>query len=71
MTANPELLPCPFCGKDDLALHSFSGVCGRRYWCIICRDCSSGGPAELGQMGAIEKWNIALRPTPPAERKPK
>ena len=66
MTERPILLPCPFCGSENLELAEFYG--GYR---VECLDCVTQGPAleiksvfniglfsETAQHLAMEKWNM-------------
>ena len=54
-----EVLPCPFCGeKENL------GIATLRLggYFVECQnvDCCATGPADLGQSGAVEKWNTLV-----------
>lgn len=52
-----ELKPCPFCGGGvEIAWRVISSV---MWYFGICqnRDCQCEGPIDLGESGAIEKWN--------------
>lgn len=46
----PELLPCPFCGSDDL-------VTKNEYYAIECLQCCGEGPLGRGDAEARERWN--------------
>jgi Lar family restriction alleviation protein len=57
-----ELRQCPFCGSHNVALWKnyparmqgstgYSVICGN----VICR---AEGPWDLGESGAIAKWNV-------------
>jgi Lar family restriction alleviation protein len=55
-----ELLPCPFCGKNNgLTLELTPSETTRHF--VMCTDCGAEGPYDLGESGAIESWNT--RPT--------
>jgi Lar family restriction alleviation protein len=54
-----ELLPCPFCGSDDI-----EQIEGDRYagqsgdWCAIrCGKCEAEGPHVWGFPKAVAAWN--------------
>ena len=52
-----ELKPCPFCGGEaEIAWRVISSV---MWYFGICQnvDCQCEGPIDLGESGAIEKWN--------------
>jgi Lar family restriction alleviation protein len=51
-----ELLPCPFCGKNNgLTLELTPSETTRHF--VMCTDCGAEGPYDLGESGAIESWN--------------
>lgn len=63
MTAKPstnstKLLPCPFCGCENIEIHSS----GKPFYFAVCtnRDCEAEGPIDLGESGAAEKWNTRI-----------
>jgi hypothetical protein len=52
MTEQPK--PCPFCGEPEVDLYLRAG-----WWFVGCTnsDCRAEGPCDLGESGAIAKWN--------------
>jgi hypothetical protein len=62
--AGVQALPCPFCGGTDLEFWT-RVMRYKIYYYVSCRNryCDCGGPADLGQSGAIKKWNDAERET--------
>jgi Lar family restriction alleviation protein len=60
----PTLLPCPFCGGDDL-LPSVHDNGHQQVICIACEGCEAEGPATIFRQGntlndkarAAAKWN--------------
>lgn len=53
------VLPCPFCGSENIVISNW-GLC--RVWCQVCLGKSDD---QLSQADAIRKWNT--RPAPPIE----
>ena len=51
------VLPCPFCGSENIVISNW-GLC--RVWCQVCLGKSDD---QLSQADAIRKWNT--RPAPP------
>lgn len=47
-----ELRSCLYCGSKDIDIDGN----GQWHW-VVCSDCSACGPADLGESGAIERWN--------------
>lgn len=47
------LLPCPFCGSDDIAFTSN----GHESEFVECMECGSSGPAASGFQATSEAWN--------------
>lgn len=71
MTTTPEMLPCPFCGGNDLDVlpvwnedPAFSNVDTIYAYEVFCQSCHASGPrcVAIGwletQESAIEQWNI-------------
>jgi Lar family restriction alleviation protein len=55
-----ELLPCPFCGSDDV-----ESYLGRGSAFIRCDDgCGAEGPHCDSEPCAIERWNTRARSEP-------
>ena len=55
-----DLLPCPFCGSNEIARQSAMG----EYW-ILCETCHATSVMSHYEQGADEAWN--RRPAPPAK----
>lgn len=53
---NTELKPCPFCGEPE-AYVVFPDE--NELYFVRCGniDCQAEGPVDLGESGAIERWN--------------
>lgn len=51
------VMPCPFCGSENIVISNW-GLC--RVWCQVCLGKSDD---QLSQADAIRKWNT--RPAPP------
>jgi Lar family restriction alleviation protein len=47
----PALLPCPFCGSDDL------GVGAGMSWAVKCHDCFGRTQSHASRNDAIKAWN--------------
>ena len=54
-----ELKPCPFCGYDSLSMEN---NVWHPFIAVVCMnpDCLVSGPLDLGQSGAIERWNTRV-----------
>lgn len=57
-----KLLPCPFCGGANIALHSYTPYdhFDRVFPSVICHDCyasTSGQKWDIDGKSAIESWN--------------
>jgi Lar family restriction alleviation protein len=64
-TTQEELLPCPFCGSDQLKVES---TCPEDHF-VYCLNCECEGPLHMTPEPAIESWNRRKpRRTPPAEQ---
>jgi Lar family restriction alleviation protein len=50
----PELLPCPFCGSNNLSLDNLTDVDD---WCVECEDCQIQQIANYTRDEAIRRWN--------------
>ena len=60
----PDLKPCPFCGKDVELKHYKAN--GNDWWYIACRNCGIAidpwmWNTHQTRMEAIEKWNRRVR----------
>ena len=56
------LKPCPFCGSDDVLFYGLVHDC-----MVICKNCTSQGPARADQEGAAEAWNRRADAPPKAQ----
>lgn len=45
-----EILPCPFCGSDDLSFYSSNDNCGFQCAYISCNNCFCKGPCFCNQI---------------------
>ena len=63
------LLPCPFCGGINLLVCDPDRWAGEHYWHVDCQnqECGIEGPYDLGESGAIAKWNSRSAPAAPRE----
>lgn len=53
METKTELLPCPFCGGNDVSIeNSFAGSKKP-----VCLDCGASLPPSITEAAAIENWN--------------
>ena len=64
MTADIELLPCPFCGapaeRIDFGPSDAENEGGS---CIACTRCQSSGPVEFGRKeNFVSNWNNRAAP---------
>lgn len=53
MTTDRELLPCPFCGSDDLGFV----IDDTDLQFVECMNCGWTGPYGTGLQDTSEKWN--------------
>jgi Lar family restriction alleviation protein len=55
---NLELLPCPFCGSDDIVFVQYAHTIGPR-WRIFCCGCSAGVDPGWAEQKSIVRdlWN--------------
>ena len=56
-----KLLPCPFCGSDDLDIADYEVQEGKFFSMVVCDKCTATGPEGLTQFEARDKWNKAPR----------
>ena len=49
------ILPCPFCGGQDIEVQVEKG-CGK--YQLWCNDCFCAGPLHLFRPSSIKYWNI-------------
>jgi hypothetical protein len=63
--AGAELLPCPFCGSDDLEVQVSMAFGLPRVVCFSCPGTGTGHRATEAE--AIAAWNRARRPETAAE----
>ncbi len=54
-----DVIPCLFCGSEDLRLELSSGFLSTNWRFVICNNinCQATGPQDLGVSGAIDGWN--------------
>jgi Lar family restriction alleviation protein len=64
-----ELLPCPFCGNEEIFLNEPSST--YRKGCINCPACLATMPAEVNTDELIEAWNTRASDWQPIETAPK
>lgn len=51
-----KLKPCPFC--DSTYVHVIpTGLREPPRYYVMCHGCHTEGPVDLGESGAVEKWN--------------
>ena len=62
MTAT-DLLPCPFCGGDQMIEVPVLNTQGNRRY-ISCRICSAQGPWSYKPLTATNQWNRRSQPEP-------
>ena len=54
------VLPCPFCGSENIVISNWG------LWSGWCQECLGKSDDQLSQADAIRKWNT--RPAPPVGR---
>ena len=52
-TTEREVLPCPFCGEENLRIEEFP----RNAFAVKCKKCSIWGELSPDQNEAVDKWN--------------
>ena len=52
MTKPPELKPCPFCGSENLYVHTNIEESD-----VFCPECETNGPVHNSDAEAIAAWN--------------
>lgn len=67
MTATPTppasaLLPCPFCGNDNIEAKDYSGD-SSSLASVWCSKCGTHGPEETHEGAAIAAWNTRATPS--------
>ena len=59
-----EIIPCPFCGSENVGF----GVGNIAYWkWVHCAVCGAAGPDADNNVEAIAKWNTRTAPVAPRE----
>lgn len=57
MTANQDMLPCPFCGSEAYYRHIDAGA-DRKYYRVHCVKCDARiGHPYIGKEDALSTWN--------------
>lgn len=62
-----DLLPCPFCGSDDLTLDNLGD---NDSWSVDCKSCKAQQPSIYWRHSAIAAWNRRDLPPPPSVQSP-
>lgn len=74
VTEEIKILPCPFCGNDDISINYYAGDYGYRgaEACLSCKQCGASGATvkdnkySLSKSEhikiAISKWNRRTEP---------
>jgi Lar family restriction alleviation protein len=55
-------IPCPFCNEAEYLVVRMNET---HWFYVVCVHCQAEGPIDLGESGAIERWNT--RPTEDAQ----
>lgn len=53
----PTLLPCPFCGNEDVELDDQTGPSAAGHAFVWCDWCEATGPVFTNTPAAIAAWN--------------
>lgn len=53
--------PCPFCASENLSIETLQAGNHSEY-AVMCKNCGSFGPNDLGQSGAVEMWDLRRVP---------
>ncbi len=53
--------PCPFCASENLSVELLQ-VMGHNEYAVMCKNCGSFGPNDLGKSGAVEMWDLRRVP---------
>lgn len=51
-----KLLPCPFCGSENLKIVSYNSIAGACKM-VECMDCFAEVPCRATKKEAIDAWN--------------
>ena len=55
-----EIDACPFCfSLDSCIVNTQAQSTVPSWYFVMCNSCGAEGPPDLGESGAIEKWNQA------------
>ena len=60
MADAPKLLPCPFCGRDDMLLMTSIPPLDEVF--MACNSCGSRGPEAYDDLKAAGAWNTRAAP---------
>ncbi|WP_419692202.1 Lar family restriction alleviation protein [Burkholderia gladioli] len=59
-----ELLPCPFCGSDEVTVGSFGSSCIDPQHYVQCEQCDGATVRHASDGEAIAAWNRRASPAP-------
>lgn len=61
----PNLLPCPFCGEDEMSFYGYGLSSDEKDVYIQCNTCTTTGPNGDSIESAVLQWNTRIKISKP------